>query len=73
MVEGRIKKFYEESVLLEQPIVMDGKTKISQIISNFEKDNNCKLVIKDFVRYEIGEGIKVEKTDFVSDVMSMTK
>jgi len=58
MVEGRIKKFYEESVLLEQIFVVDGKTKISDLLASFEKQNGCKFSIAKFVRYEVGEGIE---------------
>jgi elongation factor Ts len=58
MVEGRVKKFYEESVLLEQIFVVDGKTKISDLLVAFEKQNGCKFSIAKFVRYEVGEGIE---------------
>jgi len=55
MIEGRIRKFLEEIVLLEQPFVMDGKTKIKKIIEDLESKNNCKFTVSGYVRYEVGE------------------
>jgi elongation factor Ts len=55
MIEGRIRKFLEEVVLLEQPFVMDGKTKIKKVIEDLESKNNCKFTVSGYIRYEIGE------------------
>lgn len=71
MVEGRIRKFYEEVVLLEQIFVIDGKTKIKDLLESESKNLGLSISISKFVRFEVGEGIEVEKTDFAADVASM--
>jgi elongation factor Ts len=60
MVEGRLRKFYEESVLLEQIFVVDGETRISKVIENAAKDVGAPIEFAGFERLELGEG--VEKT-----------
>jgi elongation factor Ts len=72
MVEGRVLKFYEQVVLLEQIFVMDGKTKISELVANFAKDNGAAVVFKSFVRFELGEGIEQVKTDLAAEVAALT-
>ena len=57
MVGGRVNKYYQEVVLLEQIFVMDNKTKISELLENFAKENGTTVAIKDFIRYELGEGV----------------
>jgi elongation factor Ts len=64
MIEGKISKFLSEVSLTDQDFVKDPNTKISQLLSN----NNA--TIKNFIRYEVGEGIEVEKVDFATEVMS---
>jgi len=71
MVEGRIRKFYEEAVLLEQIFVMDGKLKISEVIENESKALGEPIKITSFVRYEIGEGIEQEVKNFADEVASV--
>lgn len=61
MVEGRLRKFYEESVLLEQIFVIDGETKVSKVIENLSKEIGAPIELAGFVRLELGEG--VEKND----------
>ena len=68
MVMGRVSKFYNEIVLMEQAWVMDGETKLSKIIKNFENDMKCNFIIRDFKYFVLGEGIKLDKKDFVSEV-----
>lgn len=68
MVDGRIRKFYEESVLLEQVFVIDGKTKISDVVENAAKEIGSPIILKAFTRFEIGEGIEQEKKDFAAEV-----
>ncbi|MFK7760523.1 MAG: translation elongation factor Ts [Candidatus Midichloriaceae bacterium] len=55
MIEGRIRKFLEEIVLLEQPFVIDGKTKIKKVIEELKSSNNCDFNVTGYLRYEIGE------------------
>jgi len=64
MIEGKISKFLAEVSLTEQDFVKDPNTKISQLL----KDNDASIL--SFTRYEVGEGIEVEKVDFASEVMS---
>ena len=64
MIEGKVSKFLAEVSLTEQDFVKDANTKISQLL----KDNNANIL--SFTRYEVGEGIEVEKVDFASEVMS---
>jgi len=73
MVEGRVRKFYEEVVLLEQAFVMDGKTKISDVVAQFAKEIGSPIKLTGFVRYNLGEGIEKEETDFAAEVQSQAK
>ena len=68
MVEGRMSKFYSEIVLLEQLWVIDGESKVSKAIKNFESTHDCNFEIKNFKFFVLGEGIEVEKKDFASEV-----
>lgn len=61
MVEGRLRKFYEETVLLEQIFVMDNETRVAKVIENAAKDVGAPIVFVGFARLELGEG--VEKTE----------
>lgn len=61
MVEGRLRKFYEEAVLLEQIFVIDAETKIAKVLENAAKDVGAPVELVGFERLELGEG--VEKSD----------
>ncbi|MEM9705870.1 MAG: translation elongation factor Ts [Pseudomonadota bacterium] len=61
MVEGRLRKFYEETVLLEQIFVIDGETKVSKVLENAAKDVGAPIELAGFGRLELGDG--VEKSD----------
>jgi elongation factor Ts len=54
MVEGRVRKYYEEIVLNQQIFVMDNKSKISEVVEAFAKQHNAELHLKSFIRYELG-------------------
>lgn len=73
MVEGRIRKFYEEVVLLEQVFVMDGKTRIADVVEQFAKEIGSPIILKDFARYGLGEGIEKQETDFAAEVKAQAK
>lgn len=64
MIEGKVAKFLSEVSLTEQNFVKDPNMKISQLL----KENNANIL--NFIRYEVGEGIEVEKVDFATEVMS---
>jgi hypothetical protein len=68
MVEGRIRKFLEDIVLLEQVFVMDNKSKIFEVISNLEKEIGAKVKIADYGLFELGAGIEKEESDFAKEV-----
>ncbi len=72
MIEGRIRKFYEEVVLLEQLFVMDDKKKIKEVVADFAKANGD-TKIADFKLFILGEGIEKKENDFAAEVASMTK
>jgi len=68
MVEGRIRKFYEEVTLLAQTFVIDGETKISDVLKNAEKEVGAPVKLTAFVCYALGEGIEKEASDFAAEV-----
>ncbi len=68
MVVGRLRKYYEEVVLLEQIFVMDNETKISKVVEAAAKDAGAPITLKGFTRFELGEGIEKEESDFAAEV-----
>ena len=68
MVEGRLRKFYSEVVLLEQVFVIDGETKVSDVIKKVSKELNEDIKINSFVRYNLGEGIEKNTKNFADEV-----
>ncbi len=71
MVEGRIRKFLAEVVLLEQNFLFDNKLTISQVIDNAAKELGASIKITQFIRYELGEGIKQEDKNFADEVAAV--
>jgi len=71
MMEGRIRKYYEEVVLLEQAFVMDDKLKIKDLVANFVKQNGD-TKISGFKLYILGEGLEKKENNFAQEVASMT-
>ena len=68
MVEGAIAKFAKENALLSQVFVMDNKTPIQQVVDQAGKEAGAKIVLKDYVRFQLGEGIEKEESDFAAEV-----
>ncbi len=68
MVEGRIRKYYEEVVLEEQIFVMDGKTKIKDVVAEAGKAAGADIKLTGYVLYVLGEGIEKEEKDFAAEV-----
>lgn len=68
MVEGRVRKFYEEVTLLAQTFVIDGESKVADVVKAAEKEAGAPIKITKFVRYALGEGIAKEVTDFAAEV-----
>ncbi|KPF86226.1 elongation factor Ts [alpha proteobacterium AAP38] len=71
MVEGRVRKYYEEVVLLEQLYVIDGETKIRKVVENAAKAVGAPVTLTGFVRFQLGEGIEKEQSDFAAEVAKM--
>jgi elongation factor Ts len=68
MVFGRMQKFYQDVVLNEQTFVIDGETKIKDVIIKLGKDINSKVELTAFKRLTLGEGIEVADIDFAAEV-----
>ncbi len=68
MVEGRLRKYYEDVVLYEQAFIIDGKTKVSKVLSEAAKEVGAPVNIAAFVRFTLGEGIDAGDTDFAAEV-----
>jgi elongation factor Ts len=72
MVEGRIRKWQEEVVLLKQPFVMNPDQTIEQLVAETGKSVGGSLKVKGFVRFALGEGVEKKTDDFAAEVASMT-
>ena len=68
MVEGRIRKYYEEVVLLEQPYILDPEKKVKDVIADAAKTLQSSIDLTGFVRYALGEGIEKKTEDFAQEV-----
>jgi len=72
MVEGRIRKFYEEAVLLKQAYVRNPDETIEQLVTASAKESGAAASLKGFVRLALGEGVEKEAGDFASEVAALT-
>lgn len=68
MVEGRIRKFYEEVCLLEQLFVMDGKTPVQDVVAAAAKEAGAPIAVKGYALFLLGEGIEKVEEDFAAEV-----
>ncbi|EFM25095.1 MULTISPECIES: translation elongation factor Ts [Peptoniphilus] len=68
MVEGRLEKFYEEIVLLDQKFIKDGDLKVQDVLTNLIAKIGENIKIRRFVRYEVGEGLEKREEDFAEEV-----
>ena len=73
MVEGRLRKFYEEVVLLEQLYVIDGERRIGKVIEAAAKEIGAPVAVAGFARFALGEGIARESGDFAAEVAAAVK
>ena len=71
MMEGRMRKYYEETVLMQQTFVIDGETQIAKLIEKASKDLGAPVEIEGFVRFQVGEGIEKAEADFADEVAQM--
>nr|MBA3812180.1 translation elongation factor Ts [Caulobacteraceae bacterium] len=72
MVEGRLRKFYEEAVLLKQAYVRNPDQTIEQLVGETAKSVGAPVTVKGFVRFALGEGVDKGPGDFAADVAAMT-
>ena len=73
MVEGRLRKFYEEVVLLKQNFVLNPDVTVEQALKDAEKQIGAPAKLTGFVRFALGEGIEKEETDFAAEVAAAVK
>ncbi len=68
MVQGRLRKYYEEICLLEQVFVIDGENKVKKAVEIFAKDLGSPVEVEGFLRLQLGEGVEKEEGDFAAEV-----
>lgn len=68
MVEGRMRKYYEEVVLLEQTFVIDGESKVGAVVENAAKQAGSDIAVTGYAQFVLGAGIEKEETDFAAEV-----
>ncbi|KQZ99620.1 elongation factor Ts [Mesorhizobium sp. Root157] len=73
MVEGRLRKFYEEVVLLKQAFVLNPDVTVEQALKDAEKEIGAPAKISAYLRFALGEGIEKEETDFAAEVAAAVK
>jgi len=71
MVDGRMRKFFEEVVLLSQTWVIDGESKVEKVVANLANELGTAVTVTGFARIVLGEGIEKEEDDFAAEVASM--
>ncbi|MEI9993320.1 MAG: translation elongation factor Ts [Rhizomicrobium sp.] len=72
MLEGRMRKYYEETVLLQQVFVIDGETRVEKVLEKAGKELGAPVAIEGFVRFQVGEGIEKTESDFADEVAKMS-
>jgi elongation factor Ts len=73
MVEGRLRKFYEEVVLLKQAFVLNPDVTVEQALKDAEKEIGAPARVSAYLRFALGEGIEKEETDFAAEVAAAVK
>lgn len=71
MVEGSMRKYYEQVVLLNQTFIIDGENKISAVLEKASKDLGAPVKLTQYVRFELGEGVEKAADDFAAEVAKM--
>ena len=72
IVEGRLNKFYEEAVLVDQPFVKDPAKTINELLTEKIAKTGERITVRRFTRYKMGEGLAKREDDFASEVASMS-
>ncbi|HJN24033.1 MAG: translation elongation factor Ts [Rhodospirillales bacterium] len=70
MVEGRLRKFYEEVCLVDQTYVVDVESKVGEVLAAAAKEAGAAVTVKGFTRFCLGDGIDKKSTDFAAEVAS---
>jgi elongation factor Ts len=73
MLEGRLRKFFEESVLLKQAFILNPDLTVEAAVKEAAKDVGAPVTLKGFVRFAIGEGVEKKADDFAAEVAAMQK
>ena len=73
MVEGRLRKFYQEVVLLDQIFVIDGESRVRKVVEAAGAEIGAPVSVAGFVRFLLGEGIEREESDFAAEVAATAK
>ena len=73
MVEGRMRKFYEEVALLSQAFVMNPDQTVGEAVKAAAADAGAPVEVSGFVRFQLGEGIEKEESDFAAEVAAAVK
>ncbi|MEM8587685.1 MAG: translation elongation factor Ts [Pseudomonadota bacterium] len=73
MVEGRLRKYYQEVVLLEQTFVIDGESKVASAVEAKSKELGAPIAVTGFARFTLGEGIEKDDGDFAAEVAATLK
>lgn len=68
IIKGPVDKFRKDNALLTQAFVMDGKTPVQDVIAAAAKEAGAPIVLKDYVRFQLGEGIEKAQSDFAAEV-----
>lgn len=72
IVEGRLNKFYEEAVLLDQPFVKDPAKTVGELLTESVARTGERITVRRFTRYKMGEGLEKREDDFGGEVASLT-
>lgn len=73
MVEGRLRKYYEDTVLLEQVYVLDTDMKVGKAIEAAAKETGADIAVAGFIRFNLGEGLEGREDDFAEEVARLTE
>ena len=73
MVEGRIRKYFEEVCLLDQTFAIDGENKVSSVLEAAGKEMGSPVSVASFTSYKLGEGIEKKEEDFAAEVAAVAK
>jgi elongation factor Ts len=73
MVEGRIKNYFKEVCLLEQPFIKDGDKTVEELVKEKIAKIGENISIRRFVRYQLGEGLEKRQDNFAEEVMAQVK